>query len=125
MVETTTNTEGCLLTTTGNRYIVVLAQTGLGDCITPVGIVTVLAPLRESTSLVQIVDFRNTVLVRSVIILTRVEVFLLQHHRIVITTQQVVAGRLMGGSELQGIGHVGLTARTTLGGQLNDTVTTL
>ena len=31
----------------------------------------------------------------------------------------------MGGGELQRVGHVGLTTDTTLGGQLDDTVTTL
>ena len=70
MVETATNTEGSILTTTRDGHVVVLAQTPLGDGLTPVGIIAVLPPVREAARIVKVVNLRNAVLVRSVIILT-------------------------------------------------------
>ena len=125
MVETATDTERSLLTTTRDGDVVVLAETRLGDGVTPVGIVAILSPLGKAARVVQIVDFGNSGSVRSGVVLTGVEVGLLQHHGVVVTTQQVIALGLMGGCELQGVGHVGLATDTTLGGQLDDTVTTL
>ena len=63
MVETATDTERSLLTTTRDGDVVVLAETRLGDGVTPVGVVAVLTPLGESARLVQIVDFGDAGLV--------------------------------------------------------------
>ena len=101
MVVTGTDTEVCFLTTTTDGHIVVLAKTPLGDSVTPVGVVTILTPLGEVVSVVQVVDFRDALLVRGVIILTGVEVGLFQHHGVVVTAEQVITLRLVGTREFQ------------------------
>lgn len=69
VIETTTDTEGSFLTTSGYRDVMVLAQTGLLDCLDPVGIVVILLILREGRIIVDLLDS-----LRARIALCRVEV---------------------------------------------------
>ena len=95
MVVTCTDTEEGFFTTTAYSDIVVLAETPLGDSITPVGIVVVLLVFRERRVVVQ---FRN---VCGSITLLWVEVRLLQEHRVVVTIQKVISLWLIGASQFQ------------------------
>ena len=97
----------------------VLAQTPLCNGIHPVGIVVVLLVLRECRIVVQLTDVRGSV------VLFGVEVRLLQEHRVVVTAQHLIALRLIGACETERIGELRRTARTTLCGDLDDTVSTL
>ena len=119
MVETSGNTEGSLLTTTGYRQVVVLAQAKLGDGINPISIVVILFVFRISRVIVQL---RN---IRRLVTLLRIEVTFLQQHGVVIAIQQLVALRLMSTRETERVSELRFSTRTTLGGNLDDTVGTL
>ena len=95
IIETCTDTEQRLLTTTFYGNIVVLTETPLGNSLTPVGIVVILLVFRERRVVVQL---RN---IRCSIALLRVEVRLLQQHGVVVTIQELISLRLVCTSQLQ------------------------
>ena len=119
MVVTGTDTEEGFLTTTAYGNVVVLAESPLGDGVAPVGIVVVLLVFRERRVVVQFRDIGGG------IALLRIEVTLLQQHGVVVTRQQIITLWLVGTCQFQGVLESGFTTGTTLGGEFDDTVTTL
>ena len=95
IIETCTDTEQCLLTTTFYGNIVVLTETPLGNSLTPVGIVVILLVFRERRVVVQLRYIRCS------IALLRVEVRLLQQHGVVVTIQELISLWLVCTSQLQ------------------------
>ena len=92
---TTTDTEGCLFTTTTDVQVVLLTQTKLCNGVNPVSIIIILLVLRECRVIVQLTDIRGS------ITLLGVEVALLQQHGIVITIEELITLRLVCTSHLQ------------------------
>ena len=119
VVVTSRDTEVSLLTTTGDGQIVELCPTRLLNFLHPVGIVIPVLKLCPRAVVVDFVDVRG-----SGSTLRRIVVHLLQHHRVVVTIQQVVALWLPAGLHTQGVVYTRCTTRTTLGGNRDNTVST-
>ena len=120
VVVTSGDTERGFLTTTRYGDVVVLSQTPLCDGVAPVGVVVELLVLRERRLVVDFVDVG-----RLVVVLLRVEVGLLQHHGVVVAIEHGHSLGLIGAGESQLVRHAWFASHTALGGQLDDTVTTL
>ena len=106
-----------------NSQIVVVGPTVLCDGIDPVGIVVVHLVFRPVGIVLELLEV--VVTVRAVATeLGHVEVGLLHHHREVVATEQMVARRLCGASELVAVGDLRLACRATLGLNLNDAICT-
>ena len=122
MVVTCSNTEVSLLTTTAQSNIVVLAPTRLFHGIYPVSIVVIHLILREFTTRL-VVDFVDIGTGTSLQV--RIEIFLFQHHGVLVTIEEVHAFRLVGAGQTEAIGHSGLTTDTAFGLDLDNTISTL
>ena len=119
MVVAGSDAEVGLLTATAQSQVVFLAPAGLLHQLQPVGIVVIHLVLRERGVVVQLGD------VTGLVTHGGVEVLLLQQHRVLVTVQHLVALRLVGTSQTEAVVDAGLTTRTTLGLDLDDTVRTL
>ena len=113
------DTEYSLFTTTRDGETMALVPAGLGYCLHPVSIVVPVVVLSPTLVVVQLID------VAGIVVLCGIEVGLLQHHGVVITREEVIAIGLEGTGQFQRVAHLGGTLGTTLGGQLDHTVTTL
>ena len=113
------DTEVGLFTTTRDGQVVILAPTSLLHFLHPVGVVV---PVFEFCPRAVVVDFVDVC--RGGSALRRIVVHLLQHHRVVVTVQQVVALRLPVGLHTQRVVNTGSTTRTTLSGNRDNTVGT-
>ena len=122
MVVAGRDTESSFLTTTRDIEVSLVLLTKLLDSTHPVGVlvpVVCLGP-RLCRHVVDFVDSRSGRRTLGGVI-----ELLLQHHGVVVTIQQFVAGRHPSASELIAHRHPWFTASATLGGNLDNTVSTL
>ena len=108
-----------LLATTRDGQVVILVPAHLLHLVHPVGVVVPVLELSPRAVVVNLIDIGGGSRA-----LGRIVVHLLEHHRVVIAIEQVVALRLPAGLHAQRVVHACGTTGTALGANLNDTVGT-
>ena len=114
------NAELCLLAATGDVHVVVVHGTELLHGIYPIGIVVPVLVLAPGLVVIQLTDAGG-----GVRLLGGVVELLLHHHRVVVTVQQRVAIGLPCARELIRKVHARLATGTMLGGNQDNTISTL